>query len=232
MKTSFVFATFVRQNPSIMNESNLIVFTEEDNRYIPGVQLYNKCMNGIKFRLSTIKTYLEKPERPLHPIPETEFICQQFRCIFEMIILSGLVSNRYQFNLTVEKLQNHYILKNVIEKIEKFNDDFYPKPVTMNIDQKSFDYILDKQFLYMTKGALLFCYVKCHEFIHVKHPYAHEPDYNAVRNLFVRWWQMIKNLINTHVVKIEKDSRLIFAALNIDNGDNVVTTFFKKKSVH
>ncbi|MDP4208551.1 MAG: hypothetical protein Q8928_07030 [Bacteroidota bacterium] len=192
---------------------------------------YCLCMNEIKLRIDSIRSFIVDKKTTGYKYTDTEFICLQFRKILELIALANLVSNSEKYNKQYSNFVNHYHAKHILRDIEKINPLFYPVPIRHVYDKE-----LEKKGIkgrieeikegYLTLDEFTQIYDECSDFMHAENPFAVKKNLDDIRSKFPIWLDKILILLNNHKVQLIDINRQIWVILETTD-KNVQAALFE-----
>lgn len=179
---------------------------------------YCLCMNEIKFRIDSIRSFIVDHKTTGYKYTDTEYICLQFRKILELIALANLVSNSEEYTKQYSNFINHYHAIHILRDIEKINPLFYPVPIRQVLNKQ-----LEKKGIkgrieeikegYLTIDEFSLIYDECSDFMHAENPFAVKKNLDNIRCKFPIWLDKILILLNHHKVQLIDINRQIWVIL-------------------
>jgi hypothetical protein len=195
------------------DDGKIEMYRTEFNEKKDDLTKYGWCIWDIKNKLKVIKTYSDLDPRPFDHFIETEFICLQFRQIFESLILANLVANKDEYNAAHKQIEYQWSPRRIIPQVKGLNPEYYPKPVIFHANGNIENYLGAD---YLTESDLLAADDLCSQFLHAENPFGQRRNINVVRNQFNEWYSKIKQLLESHVVTLAKVGRMIFVRAYFD----------------
>jgi hypothetical protein len=188
------------------------------------VNLYANCMEEIKVRERAIELILTKKMNTGFDYTNIEFLCLQFRKIFELIVLANLVSNKEEYSHKRKGFASEWHAKRIVIEIEKINPLFYPIPAKQQIDYKTKKvkgviYIKDG---FLTKDELLEGYDKCSELLHAENPFGPPKNHIAYLPMFHIWLKRTLRLLEHHLITLVDEKKMFFVLMNNKDDDGRV----------
>lgn len=187
----------------------------------PDINLYCDVMEEIKRRTSVIDFFLSGKGHALYEPTTVESISLQIRKILELIAMASLVANKKEYEKVYSHFANAWNAEYLLKDLNRINRDFYPKPV---IEQPSDDprikcRLADREDDYLTKAEFIKVYKKCGAIMHASNPVGRRINYEYYKQAIPNWRQRIKNLLNTHQIRLvnQKGFYLIHMKEDQDN---------------
>ena len=175
---------------------------------------YIVCMRVIVTRMNIIKSYLEdKTNLKTENIPITiEFICLQYRKVFELIILASLAANRKSITTQYLHLLNEFHPERIIKTIKKINPNYYPQPIKIEtIHGVMVTRIIPLTNEHLSESELKSAWKSCSDYLHTQNPYAKKLGAKQILKNFQIWWDKIQALLFTHSIKLKKQYIFLIA---------------------
>jgi hypothetical protein len=171
---------------------------------------YCNYLEDVRIRLSVVQKFtqgkatLKKLGREDFDI---EFVAIQLRKSLEGIAFSTLIANKDIYSRQYKNFSKHWNPKYLLNDIERFNPDFYPKPlgVISEPDEngiKNIEYLEDG---YLTKDDFVFLYDKCGKALHTLNPYSNSSVIDLKLSVH-EWVQRILKLLYIHQVRLLDDN--------------------------
>jgi hypothetical protein len=201
------------------------VYVQESLSYSDDAGKYILCMKEISSRLKLIQKYWAKPPPIIPDQQSIEFICLQFRFIFELIMLSSLVANKKAYNKAESSLKSLYNPTLIKKELEKFNSKFYPVAMSFIDARKA----VNVENGYMTKDELIKAYLTTSNFLHARNPYSKERDFKMVYNQFEKWAGGINKLLLRHSIKLKGEDRYFIVGVDFDDKNTVTVIYARPK---
>jgi hypothetical protein len=194
---------------------------------------YANCMEEIKKRITAINNILNQTHTTPFPITNIEFMCLQLRKISELIVMSSLVANKENYSQSKRgvKYKTDWNFNRIMDQIEKFNPDFYPKAINRKPSQiKKIQCEWENKEVILTKEKLKELYQHLSNIIHSQNPfniklYDLEEEKAKIKN----YSDNIVQLLNEHQVVID-NLYILNCCMKNENTGKVRVTLFKKLS--
>lgn len=178
---------------------------------------YIDCMLSIKERMTFIRTELAKGCLHEEKLIKTEIICHQFRCIFELILLSSLAAHENYYQKNFDKIKKMWRIEFIIEELGTINEYFYPRPMTYSIeiseDGSRYYNLLPNNADSLTLDIIKDAYHQCCGYIHPKNPFKENKDYKIWLS-FEGWLMKIFNLLSFHLVMQAETKRALYIGVD------------------
>ncbi|WP_428623524.1 hypothetical protein [Sedimenticola sp.] len=166
---------------------------------------YADCMTFIRYRLEVINLFLNRKITTGYDIPDIETIALQFRKVFELIAMASLCSNREKFEEVRARFDKMWNAAEIIKMVEKFNPNFYPKPIErkFNKDPSTGGTISPLLEGFLTKEELIKAIGRCGDLLHADNPYSENEFINEKWfNRFRDWNSKTHNLLKLHTIQV------------------------------
>lgn len=195
------------------------------------LSLYTKCMEEIKKRTLVIERIISGRNTTGFRYTDIDFICLQYRKIFELIVFANLVSNKEEYAKKRASFATDWKIESILKEIEKINPDYYPKPTTQIIDNqtgkvKSWGNINDG---FLTKDDLIEAYNECSNLLHAENPFNKPIDLDKYSKKFSNWQSKIKKLLNHHLIQLSDPDKLFAVNMRRSDNGNVQVALFEKQ---
>lgn len=194
------------------------MITEDD------MQRYAKCMELIKKRIKAIDAFLIDGKTTTYPQTNREFIYLQFRFTFELIALSSLCSHRLQYEQINAQFRKEWNASKIIKGIRRINPHFFPIAI---VDQPAKDGEIGTiEFVregVLTESDLESGIGTCGDNLHQYNPYTgfKDVDPQIERTRFLDWRDRIIRLLNTHLICLAGEDKVLRVVMNTIPGGNV-----------
>ncbi|NTU99218.1 hypothetical protein HGA64_04425 [Candidatus Falkowbacteria bacterium] len=163
--------------------------------------MYCNLMKEIKVRVALIRSIIQGQSLGREDF-DGEMVSLQLRKCLEIVAFSSLVVNEQIYSQTYSDFSTHWKAKKIVEKIEKLNPDFFPKPIFLaNLNEqgvKHFDYIKDG---FLTLDELITLYDKTSNVIHSWNPYRTEPRIVDFGRSIEEWVTRLQCLLGLHIMR-------------------------------
>jgi hypothetical protein len=191
--------------------------------------LYANLMDEVKVRIDCISSAAQGRLNN-YPTPIVrEFCYLQLRMLCELIALSCLVAHGDITFLQPHKLGKSYSADDILDKLSKLREHFYPLPITQTVTS-----IGPPKALHMTlvnpsplpKDELLKLYGITHKYLHrgsLKKLLSMDTPIDITINMpeIVRWAQKINDLLSLHVISIDAKNVMLCMLRNADENNKV-----------
>ena len=195
----------------------------------PDYSSYVKCMEEIKRRQRAIDDILNGSKTTSFKYTNVEFVCLQFRKIFELIILATLASHKHMFEGLTRKLGKEWQLVKIIAIVEKKNPAFFPKPIDRVPSDKPGvkDEWKDVESGFLTKRDLVAAHGLIGNLMHANNPYNEELRLEEIEGHFPEWRAKLVRLLNNHLVQFPDHKSVLYVGMQNLSG-NVHSNLFVK----
>jgi hypothetical protein len=205
-----------------MNKDNSPQLLQYVQELTPEMERYLQCMESLKSRIENIDTKIKSKGFKTSQY-NIESICLQFRLCTELILLAAFSSNEKKYELLLIELVNIWNPKDFIKIAEKVNPNFYPEKLTFKKQPVKDNLQADGIAVFpknsLPKNELLYINKKCSEFLHPQNLWARDKDYKGVYSQFNNWIIKIKDLAQSHHVKLYNNKVSIFCQMEfVKNG--------------
>ena len=179
---------------------------------------YLRNMQIVKWRIKAIKDIRTNKCHTTYMSTNIEFCALQIRKILELIALSALISDVDVYREKLNKIEDMWNARLILQDIERVHPDFYPHPIDIPHDDKfRWD---DKSLPYLTKEQLIIIYKKCGKILHEDSAFKDDKNMNSTYQEADKeintWVNLIMNLLNTHVVHLYNQKDLFFISMGTD----------------
>lgn len=191
--------------------------TSENQQELEGIKLYCNLLEELKLRLKSVQSIVRKEaslESFGHPIFANEFVFTQIRKILEIIAFGSMSSNIRLYSDVYRDYQRHWKAVKILEKIEKINKDFYPRPLQQSDEiSKNNKFILeDLEDGFLSIDEFIFLYDACSKIIHSPNPYAESKSIDL--KLSVDYWMhRVASLLWFHQIRLANSDTSWFVYL-------------------
>lgn len=194
-------------------------------------------MDEVKVRIGSINS-AALGRLPLPTPLVREFCYLQLRMLCELIALSCLVAHGDITFLQPHKLGKSYSADDILDRLSKLREHFYPSPITQNIVQtkpggpKHF-HLEGVNPSPLPKEQLLVLYGKTHKFLHrgsLKKLLTSDTPIDITINMpeIISWAQKINDLLSCHVIAISADKVILCNLRNKDDNFRVQVAIGEK----
>ena len=195
---------------------------------------YASQMEEIKLRTDVI-SFMESGEgHALYLATTVESIYLQFRKILELISMASLVANKEAMEKVRprEKFGHEWHAEKLLKKIERINPDFYPHPIIENPHPNSkikADW-KDRKGDFLSRSEFVHLYGLCGGLLHASNPFGKKIDYKGLKSEAPIWAMKIRNLLNSHTIRLVNDENLYLVHMKEERDDKVHTYTFQRTS--
>jgi hypothetical protein len=178
-------------------------------------------MDEVKVRIECINSAAQG--RMLYPTPIVrEFCYLQLRMLCELIALSCLVAHGDITFLQPHKLGKSYSADDILEKLSRLREHFYPQPVKQIQEQKNHWRLEGIHPSPLNKIDLLQLYAHTHKHLHrgsLKKLLSSETPIDTTINMpeIVSWAQRINDLLSHHLIAINSERAIVCMLRNADD---------------
>ena len=199
-----------------------IQHNEEVNSMKPDIDRYLRVMLDIKWRAEVV-SHIERNDRfnkdkddpslyryesLIPPAVKIETVALQIRRIIESIALASLVANEPLYKKEAENFKKLWRTKEIFKTIEKWNPNYYPKPIEPFQGRYQYGDIEGNIKLiedgFMTRDMCIEVYNKCSAILHSRNPFDDDQDrdYDQFYSQVPDWIIQIVQLLNCHVFRL------------------------------
>jgi hypothetical protein len=165
-----------------------------------GIKKYCNYMEGVKLRVSAIKTIGSQPIIDLlHGVTQIESIYLQFRMILELIAMGSLINNHDEYSKARESFKKDWNAKKILENLVKVNPGFFPRPVS----DVGGSYLPREGAL--TQDEFVKLYNSCGRVLHTANPFGAQIDHKIFSDEVSAWLSKIIILLNMHQIRMVGD---------------------------
>lgn len=195
----------------------------------PDRSSYHKCMEEIKRRQRAIDDILDGSRTTSFKYTNVEFVCLQFRKIFELIILATLASHMHLFEGLTRKLAKEWQLAKIVAIVERKNPSFYPEPIDRVPSDKPGikDEWKNVESGFLTMADLSAAHGLIGNLMHANNPYKEELLLAEIEQQFLEWREKLICLLNNHLIKCPDDKSILYVGMQNENGDVHSSLFVK-----
>jgi hypothetical protein len=190
---------------------------------------YCRCMEEIKRRQRAIDDMLDGSRTTSFKYTNVEFICLQFRKIFELIILATFASHKHLFEGLSRKLSKEWQIGKVIAIVEKKNPAFYPEPIDrVPSDMPGIkDEWKDVKSGFLKLDELVTAHGLIGNLMHANNPYREELLLEKIERQFPEWRAKLVRLLDNHLVKFPDAKSILYVGMQNEDG-HVHSNLFSK----
>jgi len=174
-----------------------------------------------------------------HPYFADDFVFLQIRKILEIVAFGSMCSNISLYRKTYEKYANHWRAKDILQKLERINENFYPLPLEPSNERPVRDSATLKNACvlenvrdgFLTKDEFEFLYDCSSRVIHSPNPYK-EAQKIDLRMSVDDWMHRIASLLWFHQMKLaQTDVMWLVYLLHPEHGRShaVLTTSLERE---
>tara|TARA_R110000764_G_C11003280_1_gene382425 strand:+ start:134 stop:868 length:735 start_codon:yes stop_codon:yes gene_type:complete len=194
---------------------------------------YISCLTDIKKRTEVIRRILNNIVLE-DDVVTVEILALQFRKVFELIALTGIVANREKYAEINKDFHKNYHARNIIKSLKEINPDFFPVPVrgektgTYNNGQHS-NYVMEKLGKgALTENQLTNYWDRCGSLLHATNPYGEPKKIKQTLKVMPDWLGGIVKLLNSHNSMGINGEYMIAATMQSEKTGAVHAAFFEK----
>ena len=177
-------------------------------------------MAEIKRRHSMVNGILTGMAHAFYKATTIEVVYLQFRKMLELIALGSLIANKDIFSKVYQDFSKYWNAELIIKDVERLNPHFYPHPIIQTPSSRpgvSMDWH-SRPHDYLTKDDLIKLYKKCGAIMHCGNPYGSQLDYGYYEKRMDYWSERIRNLLNSHCIRLVNDTHLYLIQMGDENG--------------
>jgi hypothetical protein len=195
----------------------------------PDYSSYSKCMEEIKRRQRAIDDILSGNQTTSFRYTNVEFVCLQFRKIFELIILASLASHSHMFEGLTRKLSKEWQIGKIIDLVKRRNAAFYPRPINRLPSDKPGvkDEWTEVATGFLTVEKLIAAHGLIGNIMHANNPYKEEFLLDGIEREFPTWREEVIRLLNNHLVEFPDDNSLLYVGMQNERGQVHMNLFAK-----
>lgn len=175
---------------------------------IEGIQKYCNLLEEVKLRIKSVQTANLNRESSgvIQPFFREEYIFIQIRKILELIAFGSMASNVELYKDAYKTHSRHWKAKDILEKLEKINKDFYPLPLMLpNSDSPCELENVREGFL--SRDDFIELYDISSGVIHSSNPFSQDKREAPSAISIDEWMHRITSLLWFHQIKLAKDDR-------------------------
>ena len=196
---------------------------------------YAGQMEEVKRRMEVINFVEGGGGHVLYMPTTVELVYLQFRKILELISMASLVANKEAMEKVYRsrrKLASYWNAEKLLKNIDKINSDFYPHPIIENpsSNPKIKSEWKSREGDFLSRNEFVRLYNLCGSLLHANNPFGKEIDYTALKLEIPIWRIKIKNLLNSHTIRLVNDENLYLVHMKEERDDKVHTYTFKRTS--
>ncbi len=186
---------------------------------------YCDCMEEIKKRVYIIDYFLLNPSvhKTMSMFTDIEFLCLQFRKIFELIAFSSLTAHRKEYEEKRKSYATDWNFTKILESIRKINPKYYPEPKICSFSNGKLSHLQQRTEGFLLEVDLESVFQETQDFLHAWNPYSGK---NIDLDTFVQkmkiWIQEIKTLLNQHVIWLFPGKNGVLVFVEFMNPDQKV----------
>ena len=189
------------------------------SRQVDLQKLYLRNMQIIKWRLKAVLDIRTGKTKTTYKMTNIEFCVLQIRKILELIALSALISDRDVYETHLKSIGSMWNARLILSDIERIHPNFYPHPILIDPNDKSKWIDVTEEFL--TEEKFIRIYERCGKFLHenpLKMTNADiDNEYSLVWKEIGEWGRLIRNLLNTHTIRLYNQKDLFYIAMNAED---------------
>jgi hypothetical protein len=198
----------------------------EQEKRLHNLNKYVKNMVEVKLRISAIRSILENKTTTGYLATDYEFVCLQFRKVLELIAFSNLVCNEDIYSDLYQNMEKHWRVKDILDKIEKINPNFYPQPVT-SVPTDGIDEMVPLVNGFLTRNEFSEVYERCSKHIHITNPFRPEPEIEILETTFYMWLSKIITLLNAHTIRLVDETMFYYISMGNEAPNSVSGNIFR-----
>lgn len=180
--------------------------------------MYCDQMELVKKRIDVILYFERGQGGSLYVASAIESVYLQFRKILELIAMASLVANKEVYSREHSNFERHWNARRMLESLERFNPEFYPKPI---IEQEGGFNLVDKEDGFLTREDFVTLYGLCGAIMHTNNPYGEQTDYGQYQSQITRWRELIIGLLNNHKIHLLDDPNMYVIHMQEDRDNKV-----------
>lgn len=190
---------------------------------LQGITKYCNLLEELKLRMKAVQDIVNGKVSIAsfgHPYFADDFVFLQIRKILEIVAFGSMSSNIELYRKTYEKYATHWRAKDILQKLERINKDFYPLPLKPSNERPARDsaklnnaYVLENvRSGFLTKDEFEFLYDCSSRVIHSPNPYK-EARKIDLRMSVDDWMHRIASLLWFHQMKLAQTDVIWFVYL-------------------
>lgn len=181
---------------------------------------YLNLMLEIRRREEVIIGLLSQVLTVKYQIINYEVMFFQLRKILEIIAKSPMLINEDEYRLISKKPEYDWRIRQIIQKLEETNPDFFPQPIKIVKNQGKHDEFINKKEGFLTKEELCNTYDYCNKFLHAVNPLQNENpiDFKEESKFIMSIIGKIRELLNSHLYKATHDGDFYYISMDDGKG--------------
>lgn len=191
---------------------------------------YCKCMEEIKRRQRAIDDMLDGKRTTSFSYTNIEFVCLQFRKIFELVVLATFASHKHLFEGLTRKLSKEWQIGKVISIVSKKNPSFYPQPIDRVPSEKPGIKDewkkVDSDFLKLEE--LIAAHGLIGNLMHANNPYREALLLEDIEKQFPEWREKLIRLLNHHLISFPGGKSILYVGMQSAETGNVHSSLFTR----
>jgi hypothetical protein len=137
------------------------------------IEKYCLQMEEVKSRIAFLESVLEGLISLGRNDFDAELLAVHIRKILELIAFSSMIANKDQYSLLHQNFAKHWNAKDLLDRLESINPDFYPLPVKIeSVNSEGVKNLQPIEKKYLTKNQFISLYDRCSSLLHTKNPYS------------------------------------------------------------
>jgi hypothetical protein len=165
------------------------------------IEIYADYMTGVRMRMEAIKSTMAIAAMP--EFAKAEMVFLQFRKALELIAFASLAANKETYAKASPKFAEDWRAKQILEKIEKINPDFWPmalnEPEETAPGHKHFS---RPEGGFLTQEEFVMLYQVASEVIHTRNPFTGKDATINTKYSVEEWIARIQRLLTWHQVRL------------------------------
>lgn len=196
----------------------------------PDFASYVRCMEEIKRRLNAIDEIMGGRRTTSYKYTNHEFVCLQFRKIFELVVLATLASHRHLFDKLSGRLAKEWRIAEVASIVRKKNPGFYPRPIDrISASTPAIkDEWVDVNSGFLSFSELVTSHGRLGKAMHAQNPYEQDDFFEALSSSFPDWKRKTVRLLNNHCVDFPGKEHILYVGMQNASDGSVHAAFFEK----
>lgn len=183
---------------------------------------YVALMEGVKERITALDAALPGlVVNGVGDLAKLQLVAVLLRQILETIAFASLVFNKTLYDQVHKDAASQWSAKRLLDKIEKLNPQFYPKPILQLPKDDSHRSIVPKTSGFLTRQEFIALYDECSGIIHQKNPLNQNYGYTAFADAVPAWRTKLIELLNAHQLHLPGDSGFYVVHMKEENDDHV-----------
>ena len=169
----------------------------------PDKKAYIAVMEEIKSRIEVVTALHARKIGVMYRATHVESMVLQVRMITELVALGSLAANEPLFEENRKKFEKLRKPKEILKDVEKFNPNFYPRPI---VEVPLKNSLAKAKFVnlktgFMARDELIQVHGRCGDLLHAQNPFGKDVDYGYYEKMVPEWMNRIIKLLNFHVIK-------------------------------